>query len=143
MRHSKTDTYTILSDRLDQIRVYHEEFDGNQHMITIVCYGEAWSQYWSAIGDLNIWEFFCGADEDYLATKFLSGNTTETDWEKVGRMTGIGSDLDKDSYIWYINDLEKILGPDWYYDMPTKDTSECEYLKRIIQAIKTAMEGFE
>lgn len=54
---------------LDPVQVYWEDFGGGRGRVTITCYGEAWTGYWNAMGEITIKEFFCECDINYLANR--------------------------------------------------------------------------
>ncbi len=79
--------------RLDPIRVYWQDFGkdqsnkegGNRGMLTFVCYGDAWSVYWPAMGDNTIVEFFIKAglsDAGYVFLKMVPQHVQYTDWQR-------------------------------------------------------------
>ena len=62
---------------LDPVTIYLEDFEPGKGMITMFCYGKAWTRYWGGMGNSNIADFFCGCDEHYIA-KNLSEIDSET-----------------------------------------------------------------
>ncbi len=54
---------------LDPIQVYWRDLGVGKGYVTIVCYGEAWTGYWGAMGGLTIKEFFLFADVEYIANR--------------------------------------------------------------------------
>lgn len=55
-----------LSGFLDPIHVYWENVATGSGYVTIISYGEAWTQYFGAMSGRTIQEFFVAADENYL-----------------------------------------------------------------------------
>jgi hypothetical protein len=56
---------------LDRITVYYRDFEPGKGQITIVCYGEAWTVYWGAMGTRDILKFFVECDTDYLTGRLM------------------------------------------------------------------------
>ena len=57
---------------LDPITVFLEDFAPGQGQITIVCWGEAWTHYWGAMGEKNdLMKFVSKCDNGYLMLKFM------------------------------------------------------------------------
>ena len=54
---------------MDAIAVMCEDFGTGQGKITITCFNDCWSNYWSAMGSRNIKEFFLDCSNDYLTGK--------------------------------------------------------------------------
>jgi hypothetical protein len=54
---------------LDPVQVYWEDFGEGRGRVTITCYGEAWTGYWIATGEITIKQFFLSCDDDYLANR--------------------------------------------------------------------------
>jgi hypothetical protein len=59
---------------LDAILVCFTDFGPGKGMVTLVCFGNAWSAYFGSMGggagsELSIREFFLGAGTDYLTNK--------------------------------------------------------------------------
>jgi len=57
------------SDRLDSVTVYFTDYELGKGMVTLVCYGNAWSSYFGAMGGDTIREFFEKAGTGYLVNK--------------------------------------------------------------------------
>jgi hypothetical protein len=67
---------TIHSVGLDPIRVVIDQFgEGQQGMITITCYGRAWTAYWGAMATRSVREFFVSCDVPYLVGCLVRGMT--------------------------------------------------------------------
>src|SRR4051812_17889942 len=54
---------------LDSIMVYFTDFQIGSGMVTLVCFGNAWSAYFGAMGGNTIREFFEKAGTEYLVNK--------------------------------------------------------------------------
>lgn len=65
---------------LDPITVYWHDFKPGAGMVTIVCYGSAWTAYFGAMGDDTIKSFVKRAYTDYLVNKL-----TNFEYHKRGR----------------------------------------------------------
>lgn len=129
-------------DSLDPITIYTEDCppsklsSGNQGMITIVCYGEAWSASFGGIGDRNILEFVNSCDEHYLSGKLCNGlSDTETDYDKLTEGTGIDVTNPYELGL-AMPELEQHLDSGWQMDMPEKPNPKYQYLMRIVLAVK-------
>ena len=57
---------------LDPIRVVMEDSSPGKGMVTISCYGQAWSTFWGAMGNNTVADFVRKMDAGYIAGK-LSG----------------------------------------------------------------------
>jgi hypothetical protein len=63
-------TETIKGDAsLDTITVYWHDYKPGQGMVTLVCWGCAWTAFFGAMSGETIREFFSRADVGYLVTK--------------------------------------------------------------------------
>lgn len=146
---------------LDPISVIVEDFGPGQGKITITCFGEAWSHYWSHMGETNkLMQFFTQCDNDYIVGKLKTGISHEIDDEDDDRLTELlrkeiikdrrSGDLRKEIARDYWDDTQwvswdsradlcyKILGDDWWYMTPKKPNPDYLYLCEIIRAIKAA-----
>jgi hypothetical protein len=56
---------------LDRITVYYHDFEPGKGQITIVCYGEAWTAYWGAMGNRDVLKFFVECDLCYLVGRLM------------------------------------------------------------------------
>lgn len=54
---------------LDQIIAYWLNMEPGQGMVTITCYGNAWTAYFGSMYEKTIQEFFAGASVEYLTGK--------------------------------------------------------------------------
>lgn len=142
---------------LDPISVFLEDFEPSKGKITISCYNKSWHSYWGGMGDRGISEFFLYCDNGYLAKNLSSIKSKITDYDAIGEKIKnyYGDDIEYDlnevlEYIgtddewhsWVSNNYEtmrEVFGEDWYYDIPTKDNPEYNYLCRIINTVKDAL----
>ncbi|MGQ5522957.1 hypothetical protein ACUHMQ_06805 [Chitinimonas sp. PSY-7] len=147
--------------KLDPITVYIENFQPGQGKITIECFGDAWSNYWGAMGgDRNLEQFFIGCDSDYLARKLKLGiQSTINDEDglsahvqaevlrqrRAGEITKDDARemYDEAEYLEYHtldHDLMKrVFGYEWWYAFPKKPNPNYEYLCRVIEAVKAGL----
>lgn len=124
-------------DRLDPVGVVTEDFGESQGMITITCYGEAWTAYWGAMGPETIAEFFCSADEHYLAKNLSSIEARVTDYDKLSDL--LGECVERETLILHHERLAEIIGCDWYSDLPQMANHKYTYLCRIIRAVQEGL----
>lgn len=57
------------SGSLDGITVYFENYDLGRGMVTIICYGAAWSCFFGAMSGRTIRQFVAECDTPYLVNK--------------------------------------------------------------------------
>jgi hypothetical protein len=147
---------------LDPISVIAENFGKGSGKITIECFGESWSHFWSHMGDQYTLEtFFCKASDDYIAGKLCRGREDEPGWDgmpekirkEVIKMRREG-ELEKHQAREYYNDassinhevsahfnsdlLSTVFGDDWMCYIPDRPTREYKYLCKIITVVKNA-----
>lgn len=134
-----TDTYVLTDiDRLHPVTVYVTNYNSGKGKIVIECYGDAWVNYWGAMGDRNLQEFFISCDNGYILNNLLK-ETQETDYDEIEKITGGEVCVSTEFELAMAFDtLREILGQDWYMDIPRCATSEYNYLGRIVDAIKIA-----
>lgn len=147
---------------LDPITVFAEDYGPGQGKITITCFGEAWSHYWSHMGEkTKLAEFFRKCDEDYLAGKLKTGIQDEIeDDDEEGLTASLRDRIIKDRRI---GDLDKnearelwddagrvdwhdradicyrVFGDEWWHLTPQKPNHEYVYLCRIIKTVQAAL----
>lgn len=74
MSHTLVEVFRVEpTTALDQITVYWENYEPSKGMVTLVCFGSAWTCWFGGMGGKTIQEFFASADTDYLVSKL--GNT--------------------------------------------------------------------
>lgn len=56
---------------LDPVNVILEDHSPGRGKMTIECYSESWTHYWSGMGGKKVAEFFLGCDNGYLSGKFI------------------------------------------------------------------------
>ena len=135
-------TYVIdNADRLDRVTVYVMDSGSGRGKITIDCFGKAWTATWPAMDDnTSLQEFFLSADNAYILGKMLQ-ETTQTDFDAINDIArtkgfdsfGVTSDVE---IAMCPKEMEEIIGPDWYMELPTCSTPEYSYLSRILNAVK-------
>ncbi|MEW8193287.1 MAG: hypothetical protein AB2793_06235 [Candidatus Thiodiazotropha sp.] len=138
----RTETYILTNlGTLDPVTVYVTNYQQGKGKIVIECFGDVWANYWGGMGDKTLQQFFVLCENDYLLNKLLK-ETTQTDFEAINEMAH-----KQGSLLCVTNDVEiamasdamsEIFGSDWYMDLPICNTSEYEYLGRIVNAVKGA-----
>lgn len=167
---SKVKQLTISGlERLDPIRVIMEDFGQGRGMITITCFGEAWSNYWGAMGEgalgeyVTIAEFFGFCSVDYLAGKLKNGleenlcdeQALEDGCRKEVLKLRRESDIDMEEARVLWNEIDwadfdqpwqnnsdlfhKIFGDDWWHALPQRPNPEYVHLCRIVGAVKDGL----
>lgn len=152
-------------DGMDAINVFMEDFKPGQGRITIECLGDAWSNFWGAMGDSDIRGFFVSAGEDYLAGKLapsVSSTLANSSHDDVvshlkkrivgGRRDGVFSKSDARDLWDRVEDevvdgsidasagiLSDVLGDEWWDDLPSKPNEEHARIIKIIRAVKEAL----
>jgi hypothetical protein len=66
-------TYVPQSPELDPITVFWQNFELGKGIVTLTCYGDAWTAWFGAMGNRTIQQFVDSAGVDYLVNK-LSPN---------------------------------------------------------------------
>lgn len=151
---------------LDPIRVALEDIAPGKGRINIECYGEVWANYWGAMGDEDIADFFASCSTGYLANKLSSIKSTVFDpealiahlkqnvirerraglmlqhearkaYNSIVELDPLPSTLDG---LWYMSDtMQELLGDEWWHSVPEKPNPDYEYLCRIIRAVQEAL----
>jgi hypothetical protein len=80
IEQATVEAFTIYdANRLDPVLVLLQDLEPGKGRITIECYGEAWSTYFSAMGDkTRIREFLRGVHVDYLANRMRAPHHKDT-----------------------------------------------------------------
>ncbi|MFZ2269067.1 MAG: hypothetical protein WAV95_15940 [Azonexus sp.] len=148
---------------LDPVAVMVEDFGPGEGKITITCFGEAWSHYWSHMGETNkLADFFCSCGEHYLAGKLKTGIRDEVDDDDPEALTALmRKEIIKDRREGDISKgvarerwnkaegydsrwdghelLYEVFGDEYWYCTPKKPNHEYEYLCRIIKTVQAAL----
>lgn len=156
---------------LDMITVYLEDLGVNSNgsntgMITIACFGKAWSHYFHGMGNRNMAQFFCDCNQHYLAGKLSDINPTLHDFDKLESVlwnslrnqadklsTEIYEDLqyqletyDSNGGIHWCNNhynlMQWLVAYDWYEELPEKENPEYTYLLMIIQSVQSGLKEY-
>lgn len=150
---------------LDPIRVALEDIQPGKGRINIECFGKSWASFWGAMGNRTIADFFTDCNVSYLAGNLSDIQSDLTDGDAI--VEGLrkeliklrrSKDLDKDEArdLWleideisapcveilYANHYElavRLLGDDWWHQLPTKPNPDYEYLCRIIKTVQAAL----
>lgn len=129
--------------RIDPVTVITEDFGPGQGKIIIECYGKAWSSYWPAMGKETITEFFCSADEHYLAKNLSDIDATIFDADKINESAREAECCNGRDDPW--NDwglMAELYGNDpmeWSGHIPKIPNPDYRYLCRIILAVQQAL----
>jgi len=151
-------------DDLDPLHVFLEDFGPARGKITITCFDECWTNFWSAMGaGRTIRDFFLSCDHHYLAGKLATGlkrDVVDTDALeahalahifKLRRAKDIQKDTARDLFDRHqMNDwslppehnsdlMYDIYGDEWWYDLPEKPNHQYVYLCRIVDTVKEAL----
>lgn len=146
---------------LDAVVAIMEDTGDGSGKVTITCFGVAWTHYWSHMGEgVKLADFFCNCSNAYLAMKLSTGiesTVTSQDEDELGRHLKSriiemrkSCDIGKDEAeeLWELaivtdyqshDNLYRILGEEWWYDLPKVPNADYEYLCRIIDAVKAAL----
>ena len=142
----ETETYVIsgANGLENAVTVYVTNYCLGKGKMVIECCGECWAHYWGAMGDNNLQSFFVECENYYLLNKFI-GKTKDIDFDKINDdAKKAGMDVRVSN--WYeigcqISSLEQLYGNSIYEEgFPECDTTEYEYLGKIIDAIKLVFE---
>ena len=138
----KTETYVLTDlDRLDPVTMYVTNYAPGQGKIVIECYCSSWAAYWGGMGESTLEGFLLTCNNDYILGKLLK-ETQQTDFNKINEIAhkrGFSLAVTSDVEVaMQAEDMSECFGPDWYMDLPQCNTSEYEYVGRIINAIKAA-----
>lgn len=151
---------TDLTD-MDPIALIVEDFSPGAGKITITSAGEAWTCYWSHMGEHHtLRSFFSKCSTQYLVGKLKTGidhRIADDDSEALSKLlckTIIErrreGDLERDKardlwddaqsvYFGEHQDLcAEVLGDDWWGCMPKKVNPEYEWLAKIVDTVKAA-----
>jgi len=146
---------------LDPIAVIAEDQGPGAGKITITCFGEAWTHYWSHMGETTkLMPFFVKASDDYLVGKLKTGIDAEVQDLDPERMEAAlkreivlqrrDGDLDRRRARELWNDAERVhegdyadifsdvFGDDWWYSLPHSPNPDYLYLTNIVKAVKAA-----
>jgi hypothetical protein len=155
---------------LDPIAVYLEDQGPGAGKITITCFNDCWSNFWSHMGETyTIRTFFQKCDVHYLADKLRNGSPTrEPDPEKLEekakrhiierrKLAYITKDEAREQYedserlcdFWhemngygeaFKDAMFEIFGDDWHDSVPMKPHHQYEYLCRIVKTVQEAIQ---
>lgn len=125
---------------LDPVTVFLEDFGPGQGKLTVECFGDAWSQYWGSMGAGDLISFLASANVEYIAMKLFSSDLSRevVDYEKIA--ADIGEDLVEECTLLQHEDkVSAAYGDDWRFQLPHKLSHHYEYLLRIVNAVKEAV----
>jgi len=142
--------------------------EGKYHSgkVIVECDGDSWAKYWFSMG-CNLIEFLSSTSVDYLTGKLLpSDEWYEVNIEDLTKKLKLklfeqrrNKEIDDYEARQLYEDIEsidcitsgelftstndtceKLLGDDWYHDIPTKRSANCNHVENIIKAVKEAIE---
>lgn len=150
-------------ERLDPIRVMIEDFNLGQGRITITCWDDAWVNYWGAMGNSTMAEFFQSASTCYLAEKMKTGiereicdeealekgcraevikRRRERDLDKEGARD-LWEEINGSDFCAHISEnadlFYDVFGDDWWHALPQRPNPPYVYLCKVIDAVKAAL----
>jgi hypothetical protein len=155
---------------LDPVKVMIENISPGAGNITISCFGKSWTSYWGSMSGMTIQDFFLSCNNPYLINCLDRGISSTIDGEdneaninfvkdmicKLRRENEItefeareywreAEDSDDVKFLccnWTANSsLRNIMGDEpWYCGWPSVPNPDYEYLKRIVQAVREALE---
>lgn len=148
---------------LDPIDVFLEDCGPRNGELTIKCYGEAWTAYWGGMGSQNVAQFVLSCSTDYLAGKLSSIEAMVDDYDELYRLVrkkvaelrrggavtraearrtfDRAKSAPDDFHALDRVMLSCMLGDEWFRCIPAKPNSQYQYLCRIIEAVKEALQG--
>jgi hypothetical protein len=142
-------TKIVLSDlnRLDPITAIFENIKPSKGIVTITCYGKAWTAFWGSIPTLTIEKFFINSDISYLIPNLSSIKPEIYNDDKLRELADVNDiPYDRDD-LW--NDykfMSKMYGDDpynWHSSIAKKTNPEYTYLRRIIESLKIGLTKIE
>jgi hypothetical protein len=68
---------TIHAPKLDPIRVIALDEAPGMGRLIVECYGQAWSNFWNAMGDRTVRQFVASSPADYIADKLHRHGLTD------------------------------------------------------------------
>ena len=71
---------------LDGIHVIFIDRSSSVGYVTIMCYGQAWTAFFGAMGGQAIREFFCEADTSYMVNKMSRPKETKAEMKHLARI---------------------------------------------------------
>jgi len=151
---------------LDSLHVFIEDVSERAGKITMETSSESWSAYWGGCGSSGVIDFFLRCNNSYLVNCFDRGiSSTVTDYDhlddwlkKAICKTRHEGGFSKNEALSLWNDVElycqndesflhtetgselfsKIIGDEWWHDLPECNNGKYVYLERIVQAIREA-----
>lgn len=146
---------------LDPIAVMIDDYGQGAAKVTITCFGEAWSHYWSHMGEgVSLMDFFIKASDDYIVCKLKTGiddQVQDLDPDKMEkalkaeiirlrREYTLSRECARDYWDragWvgeadYADIFSDVFRDEWWYSLPQKPNHDYEYLKDIVRAVKAA-----
>jgi hypothetical protein len=156
-------TKLVITDvkGMDPISVMAEDFGPGAGKITITCWGEAWTHYWSHMGEQNTMRsFFLKASTSYLIGKLKTGIRSRVDdendealslamrkWIIAHRRDG-GLTAEEARAQWdqaelvtfgdHVDLCREVFGDEWWEHLPKKANPDYEHIGKIVDTVKAA-----
>lgn len=123
---------------LDPITAIMEDLGPGRGKLMLECFGDSWSHLWNAMGTETLREFIRTASCEYLASKLCRQPERVTDWETITQTIGCHVSCEVDA----LNEADQMrvhYGEDWRMELPTRMSNDWQYVRRIVEALKTAL----
>lgn len=166
MQIESVESTTLLITQIeefDPVTVHLENYAPGKGGITIECYGKAWSSKWPAMSGRRIEQFFVDCDEHYLAGNLSSISCEVDDFEKFALVVKQkllklrrDNEISKGEARELFNDipddfgdrlycsmfeplLRKVIGFEWWWEIPSKPNHDYEYLTKLIIHVQSGL----
>lgn len=154
--------------RLDPITVFLEDIAPRHGKVTITCYNQSWTAGWCGMGDRSVTEFILSCSTGYIAGNLdrnLDSQIADMDnilsWargkilsdrkdqliskDEAAELYSDAGDLESiecESTLWDVHGdlLQRIFGDEWFMQLPKTTNPKYEYLCRIVEAVKEALQ---
>lgn len=145
----------------DPITVVLEDTGPSAGRIILRCYNQAWTAYWSGMGNRTIAEFFASCDKHYLVQRLSDIRPEVFDGDgfeavaknqilKARRSFEMTAEDARETYDELVQTeisdpfrhpdlMQKVFGDEWWYRLPEKPNPKYQYLCRIVETVKEAI----
>ena len=142
---------------VDPVTCYLEDPQPGHGSLALVTFDGAWHAYWPAMGDRTVQQFLMDAGVEYISRKLWPSERTDIDfdamynaavkWIKKNAKPEHAEELLEaavDIQTWSTEAemenqlLNRVLGPDWYMDIPVRLKWSVRHMNEAIQAMKDA-----
>lgn len=127
---------------LDPVHVFLEDIEKGKGRITIVCFGKSWTFYFGGLGDRTISEFIIEANNSYLAGKVDNLESEIPDSHQIQMDAQAAGEWGHDNSHHDLALMSKLYG-DYCPEIPMIQNPEYIYFCRIINTVRSALEGFK